>query len=563
MNSPRRNLLAILLSIMCGLFPAGASVLIGPVVNPANGHRYLLLEQSTWKAANEEAIQRGGYLAAIESESENAWLVATFGNFGGTPRHLWIGYTDEGTEGSFRWVNGQSSTFSRWAVSEPNNASGEHYAELLGGDGLQSSAFVGQWNDLPDAPGYPVFGIVELSEVSGPIANWIGWGAGGEGQSGEPHFGQSIFPQSPEEVLDVSPGVEHNAVLRNGGTIYCWGRNDHGQCDVPAGLKRVKQVGAGHQYTLALLYDGSLAHWGFGGYGMRPIPPEATNLVAVAAGYSHCLALRADGSVLAWGYNGLGQTNVPIGLSNVVAIAAGDAVSAALRNDGTIITWGIAGTVPPEGLGPVREIACGSAHIVALLRNGTVAAWGNPSAPTAVIVPTGLTNVIHVGAGIGWSIALRANGSLIAWGDGAEPDRLTYGQTIIPKDLGEVRRVRAGAYHAIAERGNPQSILSRDTDGDAFLDGMEFVFGTDHRDPSSFPPFPVFHSRSLQLEASGDFRIRLSVPSNGSLLTIETSSDFSVWTPLVSFPAPRSDLEFVDPAADESPRRYYRAEFKP
>jgi alpha-tubulin suppressor-like RCC1 family protein len=398
--------------------------------------------------------------------------------------------------------------------------------------------------------------------LSAPLNHWGAWGAGGAGQTGDPHFGQSVIPNLSFDVVDISAG-HHNAALKADGTVYCWGRNDQGQCDVPAGLKGVKQVAAGHVYTMSLLADGSVAHWGFDGYGMRPIPAAVTNVVAVAAGYSHCLALRGDGQVLAWGYNGFGQTNVPGGLSNVVAIAAGNAISAVLRADGTVVTWGIEGSQPPAGLGPVREIACGSAHVVALLRDGTVRAWGNSSAPTAVIVPGGLTNVMQVAAGTGWSVALKNDGSLISWGDGEEPVRLTYGQTVIPAKLGPVRRMRAGIYHILAELGDPGTVLALDTDGDAFTDGMEFRFGYDHRDARSFPPFPVFDTRSLRSTGPSDFRVRVSVPANSARVTIETSANGSTWAPLVSFPSPRPDLEFVDPTANEATVRLYRAILEP
>ncbi len=401
------------------------------------------------------------------------------------------------------------------------------------------------------------------AELSSPLTNWVAWGAGSQGQAGGPHSGQSVVPNLAIDAWDISAGGGHNAALKADGTVICWGRNDWGQCGVPLGLKGVKQVSAGQAYTMALLTDGSLVHWGYGGYGMRPVPTGATNLVAVSAGFSHCLALRGDGQVLAWGYNGFGQTNVPNNLGNVVAIAAGDAVNAVLRADGTVVTWGISGSQPPAGLGPVRDIACGSAHVMALLRNGTVAAWGNSAASTAVIVPQGLTNVIQLAGGVGWSIALRSDGSLIAWGDGEEPVRLTYGQSVIPSKLGPVRRVRAGHYHAIAEKGGPKTILALDTDGDAFSDGVEFQFGSDHRDARSFPPFPVFDTHSLRFVSPGDYRIRLSVPANSARLTIETSPDLATWTPLVSLPSPRPDLEFVDPAAGESTHRFYRAILEP
>ena len=112
------------------------------------------------------------FSAAINDQAENDWITATFGKFGGQARHLWIGFSDAQREGDFRWVNSQPVTYLNWATGEPNNASQEHFAKLLGADGLQSVGTTGQWNDLPDAPGYPVYGVVEV-EPPPPSSNLI------------------------------------------------------------------------------------------------------------------------------------------------------------------------------------------------------------------------------------------------------------------------------------------------------------------------------------------------------------------------------------------------------
>ncbi len=299
------------------------------------------------------------------------------------------------------------------------------------------------------------------ADLSSRLGNWRAWGAGGDGQTGDPHFGQSEIPSQTFKVLDIAAGGYHNVALRNDGTVYCWGRNTEGQCDAPLDLSGVKQVTAGHLHSLARLTDGSLRHWGSPAYGLRPVPEEATNIVDVASGYSHCLALRADGKVIAWGHNGWGQTNVPPGLTAVVALAAGGTLSAVVEADGRVEAWGIAGAKPPVDLAPVRAIACGNTHVVALLRDGTVRAWGNEAAGTATVVPPELTDVIEVGAGVGWSIALKSDGSLIAWGEGEAPTTPLYGQTDIPANLGPVRRIRAGHFHAVAEKGRPDGLVAR------------------------------------------------------------------------------------------------------
>lgn len=66
----------------------------GPVINPANGHRYYLLDQSDWLAAEVAAQTRGGHLATIRNAAEQAFVFSAFANYGGVSRHLYIGLYD-------------------------------------------------------------------------------------------------------------------------------------------------------------------------------------------------------------------------------------------------------------------------------------------------------------------------------------------------------------------------------------------------------------------------------------------------------------------------------------
>src|SRR5689334_4408092 len=68
---------------------AGAAVLAGPVVNPANGHSYYLLSLNNWTGSQSESVSLGGNLATINDAAENAWVFSTFASFGGVQRNLW------------------------------------------------------------------------------------------------------------------------------------------------------------------------------------------------------------------------------------------------------------------------------------------------------------------------------------------------------------------------------------------------------------------------------------------------------------------------------------------
>ena len=149
------------------LAPANATVLSGPIVNPANGSTYYLLSPGTWLASQAEAVSLGGNLTSINNAAENTWILSTFGSFGGSPRTLWTGLTDSVQEGTFSWVNGDPVTYTNFGLGEPNNFNNEDYVALLGQNFPPLST--GQWNDAANDTlttyGSLVNGVVEIAAV--------------------------------------------------------------------------------------------------------------------------------------------------------------------------------------------------------------------------------------------------------------------------------------------------------------------------------------------------------------------------------------------------------------
>ncbi|MBT3266644.1 hypothetical protein HN371_05785 [Candidatus Poribacteria bacterium] len=109
------------------------------IVNPTTGHEYAVIDAGTWAASDAAAERLGGHLVAINDAAEQAWLVEQFGP---TTRH-WIGLTDAGSEGEWRWVTGEPLSYTNWAEAEPNNygAGGEDYVHM-------GPLPNGVWNDL-------------------------------------------------------------------------------------------------------------------------------------------------------------------------------------------------------------------------------------------------------------------------------------------------------------------------------------------------------------------------------------------------------------------------------
>jgi hypothetical protein len=122
-----------------------------------NGSQYTLTSYGTWQEAQAQAQSLGGNLATINNQAEQDWLISTFG----VNQTLWIGLTDEVTEGTFNWVSGEISTYTNWLPGEPNNGwDGEDYVEMNFGS-------PGKWND--SSSNQFRRGIVEITNISPSI----------------------------------------------------------------------------------------------------------------------------------------------------------------------------------------------------------------------------------------------------------------------------------------------------------------------------------------------------------------------------------------------------------
>ena len=106
-----------------------------------NNHKYELYnEKTTWKQAKDRCEKLGGHLAVINSAEENEALTNLASSLS---YYVWIGGTDEGSEGNWHWVNGNYFTFTNWNSGEPNNSAEGGGSE----DYLGLYVKNGKWND--------------------------------------------------------------------------------------------------------------------------------------------------------------------------------------------------------------------------------------------------------------------------------------------------------------------------------------------------------------------------------------------------------------------------------
>jgi flagellin len=99
----------------------------------------------TWTAAKAAAEAAGGHLATITSPGEQNLIAAQLG--GTISQNVWLGATDEVTEGEFKWVTGEAFLYTNWLSGQPDNSSNEDYVDMVAGSNAE-------WNDLPDSVGF-------------------------------------------------------------------------------------------------------------------------------------------------------------------------------------------------------------------------------------------------------------------------------------------------------------------------------------------------------------------------------------------------------------------------
>lgn len=162
----KRFIPAALMAIWAAIGEVQSAVVVGgPVTNNANGHRYYLLSADTWESSQTFAASLGGNLATIEDAAEQIWIFDTFGNYGGVIRNLWIGLSDQASEGSFVWANNSNSTYRNWAVGADNGLGDRDVVCMLHPASEQAGRWLDIDNTLAEHDGHPICGIVEIPKL--------------------------------------------------------------------------------------------------------------------------------------------------------------------------------------------------------------------------------------------------------------------------------------------------------------------------------------------------------------------------------------------------------------
>uniref|UniRef100_A0A3B3C9T1 C-type lectin domain-containing protein n=1 Tax=Oryzias melastigma TaxID=30732 RepID=A0A3B3C9T1_ORYME len=96
-------------------------------------------ESKFWDEARKFCRAREADLVVINSNDENTFVSAL------KKESVWIGLSDEASEGTWKWVDGSSLTLEFWKHNQPDNGAGKYGEEDCAQFRFDNS---GSWNDI-------------------------------------------------------------------------------------------------------------------------------------------------------------------------------------------------------------------------------------------------------------------------------------------------------------------------------------------------------------------------------------------------------------------------------
>jgi hypothetical protein len=142
-------------------------VLVTRVISvPADlsGNRYAFIDESmTWTQAQAYCERQSAHLVTITSPEEQEIVTALLLS-SGAKKVYWMGGTRE--NGQWKWITGESFSYTHWASGEPSHVSDEDYLNMIGlNNNYYSTPSHGFWDDIQEAGGKGEFTLSNFGLV--------------------------------------------------------------------------------------------------------------------------------------------------------------------------------------------------------------------------------------------------------------------------------------------------------------------------------------------------------------------------------------------------------------
>lgn len=343
------------------------------------------------------------------------------------------------------------------------------------------------------------------------------------------------------KIVQIDAGSQHTAILLSNGKVMTFGSNTFGQLGLPLytvstiggiavptevpDISNVVSISCGRNHTAVLTKFGRVYLFGLNIYGQlgtsintttnnpNPVPIllNIENIVLVECGGNHTVIALQNGSVLSFGNNQRGQLGngeltgsfinfepqTVLGISNIISVSCGNEFTAFLLSDGGVATCGInlrgqlgrtdnlgnsnINSIPQiiPNLQNITSIACGFEHLVMLTSNGTLFScgynlYGNLGNLTnsgrvlsngTPLLVSNITNAIDVTCGIYHTVVLTANGNVFTFGlnqTGQLGSQTNFGNSsanpipfLVP-NTNDIISIGAGGSHTLLLQRNGQ-----------------------------------------------------------------------------------------------------------
>ena len=243
-------------------------------------------------------------------------------------------------------------------------------------------------------------------------------------------------------ITNISAGPVHSMVLREDGTVKCFGKYripTPSEIEIPE--RKIISMVEGNEHFIVLLDDGTTRGFGRLAQNLNFLPKK---IIQIAAAIDSYMVLFEDGTIDFFGNH---ELNTPNTFNKKIINIVGNNISyGALFEDGTVGLWSNTqfneiNFLPKK----IKQFAIGDEHYVALLDDNTIIPWGENYNGQLPIDYTG-PRVKNIYAGYDRTVLLLEDGTIRIFGGGVWATQIGPQQSFLPK---KITNVAIGGTHVL------------------------------------------------------------------------------------------------------------------